>query len=158
MEPDRLDDLVADGVDRTERGHRLLEDEGDLRATDRPHLGAVRRELRQVDHVAGSRFAVGSGPTKLDLAVDDPARPIDDSQDGSGRDALPAAAFADDAQRRARGEIEADAIHRSYQPLVLGEIRIQIADGTTHLPGAKPPSESTVHKDRRRLAVHRPAS
>ena len=30
MEPDRLDDLAADGVDRVERGHRLLEDHRDL--------------------------------------------------------------------------------------------------------------------------------
>ena len=43
VQPDRLDDLVADGVHRAERGHRLLEDERDLAAADRPHLRARRR-------------------------------------------------------------------------------------------------------------------
>ena len=39
VEQDRLDDLVADGEDRVERGHRLLEDHRDLVAADLPHLG-----------------------------------------------------------------------------------------------------------------------
>ena len=34
MQLDRLDDLVADGVDRAERGHRLLENHGDLFTVD----------------------------------------------------------------------------------------------------------------------------
>src|SRR2546426_11480088 len=102
VEQDRLDDLIADRVDRTERGHRFLEDERDLRPADRAHLRAVRRELRQVDHLAAPRPAVGGRTTKLDLAIDDPARPIDDSEDRSGPDALAAAALADDAEGRPR--------------------------------------------------------
>ena len=41
---DRLDDLVADGVDRIEAGHRLLEDHGDLAAADLAHLVIGQRQ------------------------------------------------------------------------------------------------------------------
>jgi hypothetical protein len=39
MQSDRLRDLLADGEHRIERGHRLLEDHGNLRAADRLHRG-----------------------------------------------------------------------------------------------------------------------
>ena len=48
VQPHRLHDLVADGVDGAERGHRLLEDEGDVLAADVPHLAAVGSELGQI--------------------------------------------------------------------------------------------------------------
>ena len=55
-----LDDLVADGVEGAERGHRLLEDQGDFAAADVAHLPAVGVERGQVDlvhtgHRPGSR-------------------------------------------------------------------------------------------------------
>ncbi len=51
MQPDRLADLVADGEDRVERGHRLLEDHCDLGAADVAHrrtVGAGEVEPRAV--------------------------------------------------------------------------------------------------------------
>ena len=44
MQPQRLADLVADRVQRRQRGHRLLKDDRDAPAADRPHLGAVGRQ------------------------------------------------------------------------------------------------------------------
>ena len=38
MEADGFDDLLADGEDGIEGGHRLLEDHGDVAAADRLHL------------------------------------------------------------------------------------------------------------------------
>ena len=46
MKPDGLADLAADGEDRVERGHRLLEDHRDLRAANMAHLGFA--ELQQI--------------------------------------------------------------------------------------------------------------
>src|SRR5204863_6395978 len=74
VEQDRLVDLVADAVDGTERRHRLLEDQRDLGAADRAHLRAVRVELRQIDRLIAAAGA--RPPTKVDLALDDPPRPV----------------------------------------------------------------------------------
>jgi hypothetical protein len=38
MQTDDFGDLIADGVDRIERRHRLLEDDGDLLAADLLHV------------------------------------------------------------------------------------------------------------------------
>ena len=66
VQQDRLHDLVADGVDRAERGHRLLEHHGDLVAADLPHLAALGLERSEIDDVVvgtarGARDAAGSG-------------------------------------------------------------------------------------------------
>ena len=44
MLPDRLDELIADAVERVERGHRLLEDHGDLGAADAIEAGGRKPE------------------------------------------------------------------------------------------------------------------
>ena len=46
VQRDHLGDLVTHRVDRVERGHRLLEDDGDLAGADLVHL--VRPERDQV--------------------------------------------------------------------------------------------------------------
>ena len=43
VDADRLGDLVADGVDRVEAGHRLLEHHGDVVAADAAHRLLVER-------------------------------------------------------------------------------------------------------------------
>ena len=102
---DRLDDLVADGVHRAERGHRLLEDQRDLAAADRAHLAAVGGRARPGRSCVAVRRA-----SRQDLAADDAARAVDDAQDRLGGDALAAAALADDAERLAGADVEADAV------------------------------------------------
>ena len=49
---DRLDDLVADRMHRAERGHRLLEDHGDLAAADAANLCPMWVKGRQVNGLA----------------------------------------------------------------------------------------------------------
>ncbi len=124
VQPNRLDDLIADTVHRTERRHRLLKDQRNLRPPDRPHLETVRLELRQIHHLR--RAAVGSRPPKVDLPTHDPPRPIHDPQDRPRRNALPAPALAHNPERRPGIQIEADPIDRPHGPLVLSEVRLQI--------------------------------
>ena len=99
VEHDRLDDLAAHGVHGAERGHRLLEDEGDLRPADGPHLGAVRAAAWPGPPHPSPPAAPAGRPAEPDLARDDPARAIHDPEDRAGGDALAAAALA----RRCRG-------------------------------------------------------
>jgi len=49
VEHDRFHDLVADGVDGVERGHRLLEDHGDLVPADRAVFLALGVEPGEVE-------------------------------------------------------------------------------------------------------------
>ena len=84
VQADRLDELVADGVECGQRTHRLLEHQADLAATDRAHLAAVGGELHQID-------AAAIGAPQQDLARHDAAGALDDAQDGARGDALAAA-------------------------------------------------------------------
>ena len=97
--------LIAASEDWIERGHWFLEDQTDVAAPDRTHLGAAGLELDQV----GLR-AVFAG--QENLAIDDAARPVDDGQYRLRGDALAAAALADDAQRLARAAVERGAVAR----------------------------------------------
>jgi hypothetical protein len=84
---DRLADLIADLVDRVQRGHRVLEDHRDLRAADLLHLALV-----QLHHVAAL----------VDhLARDDHVGVGDQPHDRHHRHALAGAGFADDAEHLA---------------------------------------------------------
>src|SRR6185503_14173260 len=112
VEEDRLDELRANRVHGTERGHGLLEDETDFSATNRTHLLSVGFELDQID-----LRSVGAGQN--DLAFDDAARTIDDPQDRLRRHAFSAAAFAYDAQRLSRSDVERSAIDGLGRALVL---------------------------------------
>src|SRR5690606_14756374 len=94
-------DLVANGVDRVERGHRLLEDHGDLLAAHTAHrlLGSLKQVL------AGKADAAG-----LEFSAHDIGKPHD-GQRGHG---LAGAAFADDrhgsAGRDGKGQVFHDPI------------------------------------------------
>ena len=86
MEPDRFGYLVADGVDRVEGGHRLLENHGDPVAADFAHL--IGGKFQQVL------------PLEQNLAGGYPARRVrDEPHDGKGSDTLAAARLADDTER-----------------------------------------------------------
>ena len=69
VQPDRLDDLVADGVVLAERGHRLLEHKPDLAAADGAHLRPVgqRRPDRTEPSAGRSRISPAhdaAGPSR----------------------------------------------------------------------------------------------
>ena len=85
MDADGFGDLEADGLDRIERGHRLLEDHGDLVAAHRPHGGFA--ELEQI------------APFEQDFATDDAGElRWQQPQQRQGGDAFAAAGLADHAQ------------------------------------------------------------
>src|SRR5829696_6897486 len=63
------------------------------------------------------------------LAADDAPGAIDDPQDRARGDALPAAALADNAQGPARENVEAGAIDRFDQPIILEEVGLQVTHG-----------------------------
>ena len=112
---DGLADLVADGQRRVEAGQRVLEDEPDLLAAQLAHV--LRAELQQVDAV------------EQDRARDDPARRIrHEPRDRERRDALAAAGFADEAERLAVADVEADVVDRLDDAVGREEVGRQVAD------------------------------
>ena len=119
VQHDRLDDLRAHRVHRTERRHRLLRDQRDLRAAQVAHQAAARRQAREVDRRC--TLAIH------DLAAGDASRRIDQLQDRPHRDALAAAALADDADHLAGEHVEAHAIDRAHRAFVQTERHAQIA-------------------------------
>src|SRR6266567_7540437 len=88
MQPQGLGDLAADGEDRIEARHRLLEDHADIVAADLAH-GALA-ELEQVSALEPYR------------ARDSAGRLWHQPQNGIGCDRFSATALADDRYRRAR--------------------------------------------------------
>ena len=109
-EPDRLDDLVADGEHRVQRGHGLLEDHRDVPAA---HLHPLL--LGQPQQVARR----GVGPrveAEQDLAVatlgEVRGQQADHRQGGDG---LAAARFAHQAEGLPRLDVEARPVHRPHR-------------------------------------------
>ena len=92
MDLQRLADLVADRVQRRQRGHRLLEDLADAAAAQRPDLRPVARQLQNVGGRPGS-LRIGEQD-----APGDACRPRQDAHDRLADDGFSGAGFAD--QRR----------------------------------------------------------
>src|SRR5262249_25477386 len=115
VQPDRLGDLLADREDGVQRGHRLLEDHRDLFAADLPHLrgGQAEEVLAVVD----------------DLALHDAAgRLRDEPHDAERGDRLAGARLADDAERLALVDVEADAVDGAHHALIGEEVRLESFD------------------------------
>ena len=109
---DRLDDLLADGVDRIERGHRLLEDHRHLAAAQPAALVG-----RKPQHVAiAEQHRLG-----LDLA----RRARHQAHHRERRHALAAAGLADKADRASAGNAEADAVDGAEQAAIRREVGLQ---------------------------------
>src|SRR5512132_1732668 len=104
---------------RAKRGPRFLEYESDFGAANGTYVLAVRIELDQIDDLIGALAIEGLAPPEEDLALDDPARAIDDAQDRTRRNTLATAAFADDAQCAPVIEVKAGAIDGFDGALVL---------------------------------------
>jgi hypothetical protein len=96
MHLQHLADLPLDGVQRVQRGHRLLEHHGDVGAADAPE--ALLRQGEQV-RALEQDAATGMG-----------GAPVEEAQDREGGDRLARAGFADEGQGLAGGDAEADAI------------------------------------------------
>ena len=115
VEGDGLGDLVADGEDRVERGHRLLEDHRD-RGCRGPRASRPRRGP------AGSGRRAGSRPPTIRPG------PVDEAHDGQRGDALAAAGLADHAQGLAVADLEAHAVDRPDDPVLGEEVGPQALD------------------------------
>ena len=114
MLPNRLGNLLADGVDGVERCHRLLEDDANFLAPDPPHL------------LLAQRNEIAALPE--DLAGDDPpGRHRDQLEHGECRDGLATAGFADDAEGFAAVYGKIDAIDGMHHAVVRGKMRLQTA-------------------------------
>ena len=121
VDHDGLADLLTDGLDRPERGHRLLEDHADLAAPDGAHLATHRALRGDVDRLAGPRVIE-------DAARHDAARPIDDLEDRAAGDGLAAAGFADNAECLAARDREGHAVERLHHAFVGEEVGAQVLD------------------------------
>ena len=115
VERDGLANLPADREQRIERGHRLLEDHGNLVAPDILHFGLGRFE--EVPSL------------QPDGAADDAARRArHQAQDRERRHALAAAGFPDDSKGLAPAHAVRDAVHSAHHPVIGEEMRLQILD------------------------------
>ncbi|MCY1363637.1 hypothetical protein D3C81_1680300 [compost metagenome] len=93
----RFDDLVADGVQRVQRRHRLLEDHRDLGTADCPHL-AVGNVEQVLAFETDRAVVVGI---------------FHQAQHGQRGHGLARAGFADQRVALAGAQVEADLAHRA---------------------------------------------
>ena len=116
VQPQHLDDLVADGVHRRERRHRLLEDHRDLVAAHGADGAALRAQLGEIDRPCHP------GAVNSHRAGHDAAGRIDDLQDRARRHALARAAFADDRRACGRAATSNDTPSTAFtRPLRTGK-------------------------------------
>ena len=107
-------DLVADFPDRIQRRARVLENHRDFAAAQIAHLVFARG----LDVDAG----------KHHRALGDPAGAVEDPHHGIGRHRLAGAGLADNAERLALGDGNADVLHRLDDAAPGGEFDREIAD------------------------------
>ena len=115
MEPHHLAHLRADRQRGVQRRHRILQHHGDLLAAHAAHLGpGLAQQIVALEEHA---------------AADDPSGRLGDQTDqGEARHRLSRSRFADERQRLAGVEREADAIHGLRDPATGEKIRLQIVD------------------------------
>ena len=103
-----LADLPLDGVERIERGHRLLEHHGDVVAAHLAHLVLVGGDqVLALEQDAAGRVMRGRVGQEL--------------EDREGGDGLAGAGFAHQRHRLARHDVEGDAVHRQHVASALAE-------------------------------------
>ena len=110
---DGLDELLADGVERVQRGQWILKDRANLAATDGAHL----RVGQVVDTLAFEQ----------DFAAGDAARRLQQADDGRAGERLAGARLADDAKDFAGRNLEGDVVQRQERAMARGELHPQVA-------------------------------
>ena len=113
--PDRLDDLVADPVERIEAGQRILEDHADPFAADAADF--FRRQM------------IDPHSRQIDLAAGDAAGRIDQPDDGKAGDRFAGAGLADHAEHFALGDVEGDAVDRAQRAAAGEEFHLEVTHG-----------------------------
>ena len=115
VQHDHFRNLLANGHQWVERGHRFLKDHRDLAAAHLPHLGLAK--AKQV------------GAVELDAARHDlPRRLRDQAHERQGGDGLAAAGLADDCQGFTSFDTERNVLHRLNQPAAGVEDRGEAGD------------------------------
>ena len=136
---ENLADLLLDRVQRIERGHRLLEDDGDVVAA---HVADLA--LRQAEQLPAFEMD-GAGR----MARRRIGQQLEDRQ---RRHRLAGARFADQRHRLALLDLERDAIDREHLALALAERDREVADGEKGLPSRLPERLARVEGVAHRLA------
>ena len=116
MHADRFGDLIADGEQRIQRCHRILQDHGDPLAAHVPHLAVgLAYQVLALEH---------------HRAADDLRRGGQHAQDGQRQRALAGAGFADDAERLAGVDAQRHVIDRAYHAgsLLRDVVRREVVD------------------------------
>ena len=115
MQLERLGDLPADREHRIQARHGVLEDHRDVVAADAPDLVVVH--LQDVLTVEDDR------------SFRDPPRGLrDEAHERERGDRLPAAGFADEAERLAGLEVERHAVDGVHHAVAREELRVQVLD------------------------------
>ncbi len=116
MQQQDFADLLFDGVQRIERGHRFLEHDGDVVAAHPPHV--VFPQAHQIL------------PLEQDLPGWVPRRGIGEKpHDRERRDGLSRAGFADQRQRLPLADVEGDAVDGQHFAFAAAEGDGEVADG-----------------------------
>ena len=123
VQDERFRDLVADRVQRRQRGHRLLEDHGDAAAPQGAHALAVGAERGDIDGRLGCGRIV-----EADGAGADAGRLRQDAQDGLRRHGLAGPGFADDGHGLAVRDVEGQPVDGAEIAAVGMKIDREIAD------------------------------
>ncbi len=119
----RLADLVADAVDRRERGHRLLEDHADATTAQRPDLRPVPSQTRDVD-----RRLVAAGVREQDPSAQDQAVTGQQAHHALGNDRLAGPGLADQRHRLPGRHPKADTLHDFRGAALHGEADAKVLD------------------------------
>ena len=100
MDAERLSHLVADGEERIQRGHRVLQDHGDTLAADLAHLARrLGQEVFSLEGEGAAHDAGGGG---------------EQAHDGEGEGRLARARLAHDAERLPRIQPERDLVDGAH--------------------------------------------
>jgi hypothetical protein len=121
VQGERFGDLVADGEDRIEGGHRLLEDHGDVVAANGPE--PVVRRAHEIERLPRG------GPEQHLPAGDPSAGVVGEPHDRQRRDGFPRAGLAHHRQGLSRLHVEAHVLDGPQGALPAAELHRQAADG-----------------------------
>ena len=134
MDAQRLVDLAADRVHGRQRTHRLLKNHRDFAPADRPDLPAARVQGGQIDDPVG----IAADAVQQYLAAHDLAGGGDDLQDRPGGHTLARTGLADDAQRIAAPQGEADIVDGLEHAGAQREMGLQMPHLQRHVTPRQP--------------------
>ena len=115
VQPDRLDHLVADGIDRAEGSHRFLKDHADLAAAQGSETPAARIQLLDLDQASILGAVMHAG------LVAQPGGGRQQPHQRLGGDRFAGTGFSDQAERLAGFDLKSHALHRRDHALIGAE-------------------------------------